>query len=110
MKCPHDCNGCTCHISPPCGHCVEHYCPKCEDFNCDCEEEPEKAIEAIPLERESTFDKYMRLTTDKYEQAILKLMGVEPEMLEGSGLENKEDVRRLSYKSFYKAHRREEVF
>lgn len=98
MQCPPDCEGCYCHIAPPCGHCVEHYCPKCEDFNCDCEE-----IEAIPLEHESTFDKYMRLTTDKYEQAILKLMGEEPELekltqeeikeiLVEYGLEDKEDV------------------
>lgn len=24
VGCPEDCDGCCCHISPPCNHCVEH--------------------------------------------------------------------------------------
>lgn len=23
-ECPEDCGGCSCHISPPCTHCVDH--------------------------------------------------------------------------------------
>lgn len=25
QMCPADCGGCACHVSPPCGHCVEHW-------------------------------------------------------------------------------------
>ena len=65
MRCPPDCVGCYCHIAPPCGHCVEHYCPKCEDFNCDCEEE-------LELEK---------LTQEEIKEILVEY-----------GLEDKEDV------------------
>lgn len=41
--CPSSCGGCSCHINPPCSHCVEHFtCPECgslqDEPNPNCEE------------------------------------------------------------------------
>lgn len=31
-----DCNGCSCHIAPPCSHCVDHTCEHGDESNmCD---------------------------------------------------------------------------
>jgi hypothetical protein len=32
--CPVSCGGCSCHLSPPCTHCVEHACLGCEKYDC----------------------------------------------------------------------------
>ncbi len=39
MSCPGGCEGCSCHVSPPCHHCVEHFCKECDSFECDCDDE-----------------------------------------------------------------------
>lgn len=33
--CPVDCGGCSCHINPPCHHCIEHGRPPEEPFTDD---------------------------------------------------------------------------
>lgn len=37
-QCPVDCGGCTCFLSPPCQHCVEHGCPECGEHGCTNDE------------------------------------------------------------------------
>jgi hypothetical protein len=55
FDCPPDCGGCSCHINPPCTHCVEH-----------------AAIEEAPL----------ALVDDPIEQLHLRVNGLQ-EMLDG---------------------------
>lgn len=39
-SCPPTCGGCSCHIAPPCSHCLEH-----EPADCDCLTKEEIAAE-----------------------------------------------------------------
>lgn len=29
-ECPNECDGCACHVDPPCTHCIEHIIGECE--------------------------------------------------------------------------------
>lgn len=42
MGCPLDCVGCQCLSSPPCDHCVEHFCSFHDSFDCTCTLESER--------------------------------------------------------------------
>lgn len=44
-KCTTDCGGCSCHIAPPCEHCVKHACPGCESYDCTEENCGESEVE-----------------------------------------------------------------
>lgn len=46
--CPPNCGGCSCHISPPCTHCVDHGCPVCGDHDCDDPEHDEEEDPPAP--------------------------------------------------------------
>lgn len=39
QRCEPGCEGCACHVSPPCSHCTEHTCvcgdPNCDESKCD---------------------------------------------------------------------------
>lgn len=39
-ECPVGCGGCSCHLSPPCGHCLEHG-PIEEEISVECRFTPE---------------------------------------------------------------------